>query len=267
MSSTRSISPPAPATDGWGNQALLLVGLGSERFAEPGDLLRAHADRLRALNLFREVEAGCIAGEPVLAAVLARITAPVVHIVPYFMSNGHLVKTFLPKSLAQAAATYTGQMQLHDAVGEHRGLADLVAHRAARKARAMGIDPASLTLLLIGHGTLLNPASREATRRHAVHVAARNIFADVRIAYLDEAPEISVDLLRDLPAPTGVLCLFATQGMHGGEDVPRLIAAARSARADGTTTMLDFGIIGDEPDMADLIIGQIRCAADDGSRT
>lgn len=258
MSSTKSIYPPGPATENWSQEALLLVGQGSERFGPPGQLLRAHADRLRARRLFQDVEAACLAGEPNLTTALRKITARTIHVVPFFMSNGYLVSTLLPKLLAQAATDESRHLHIHSAVGEHPDLADLLLRRAEARARDAGIDPMELTLLLVGHGTPRNPASAAATNRNATRVAASNSFAAVRVAFLDEVPHISNSLLQGLGPPAGVLSLFATVGLHGGEDIPNMITAARAARGWDERQLLDLGIIGDEPDMADLVLAQIR---------
>jgi sirohydrochlorin cobaltochelatase len=55
---------------------------------------------------------------------------------------------------------------------------------------------------------------------------ALNRFSAVRSAFLEEEPSLE-HVIKRMPGPAVVAGLFAGQGLHGAEDVPRLIAGLR----------------------------------------
>jgi len=256
MSSTRFPSPPAPATEDWREDALLLIGHGSATATHPAQILETHAARLRATGLFAAVSIGVLSGEPNAAQALAALDASKIHVVPFFMSDGYFAQTALPRALGPAAAT--PRVRICAPVGSHPGLAKLIAARALRHAKAAKISPARLSLLVIGHGSRTAPASARTTRLHATAVAALRHFASVNVAFLEETPTLADALQKTPPEPLAVLGLFAAEGLHGGADVPGLIAAARRQRDVSFPPLLDLGVIGDESGMADLILAQLR---------
>src|SRR5947208_16599304 len=52
------------------------------------------------------------------------------------------------------------------------------------------MNPSSSALLIIGHGSTVNPDSSVPTRRHAAEIQKRNLFADVRCAFWKEEPSL-----------------------------------------------------------------------------
>jgi sirohydrochlorin cobaltochelatase len=234
---------------------LLLVGHGSTASAYPAQVLEAHAAHLRATGLFASVGIGVLSGEPNAARALAALDAPKIHVVPFFMSDGYFSETALPRALGPAAVL--PRVRICAPVGSHPGLAGLIAARTLRHADAAKILPATISLLLIGHGSKTSPASERTTRRHASAVAALQFFAAVEVAFLEQAPKFSEAVFQIMAGPLAVLGLFAGEGLHGGEDMPGLIAAARRQRGTTGPPLLDLGVIGNEPGMADLVLAQL----------
>lgn len=251
MSTTRSRSRPAPATEG---AALLLVGLGSSR--EGGaDPLFAHAAELRRRGLFAETAVGLLTGAPGLAEPLRRLSTRIVYVVPFFMSDGYLAREKLPR-LLRALAVPGQELRVCRPIGTDPRLTPLLEARAVAACVAAGLDPAEASLVVAAHGTPASPASAEAAKAHVRRLAAGGRFRSVRPGFLQEAPFLA-DVLRAGDAPTIVVGLFAGPGLHAGEDVPRLVAEARRSVA---LPILDAGPIGTDPGCADLIAAAAEAA-------
>src|SRR5471032_1373537 len=71
------------------NETLLLIGHGSVRYPDAGHGMQRHAAALRADGHFAQVEVAVLNGSPSVAEALARIAAPVVRVVPFFMEDGY----------------------------------------------------------------------------------------------------------------------------------------------------------------------------------
>jgi sirohydrochlorin cobaltochelatase len=234
---------------------LLLVGHGSAASTHPARVLETHAAHLRATGLFASVGIGVLSGEPNAARALAALETETIHVVPFFMSDGYFSETALPRALGSAAVL--PRVRICAPVGSHPGLAGLIAARALRHADDARILPTAISLLLVGHGSKTSAASERTTRLHATAVAALKFFAVVEVAFLEQAPKFSEAVLQGTAGPLAVLGLFAGEGLHGGEDMPGLIAAARRQRGTTGSPLLDLGVIGDEAGMADLVLAQL----------
>jgi sirohydrochlorin ferrochelatase len=254
MSSTRSTFRPEPATDA-GAASLVLVGLGSTR-AEGNAALFAQRDALRARRRFAEVEAGLLIGEPTLESAVARTTAPVVHVVPFLMADGYLGNALIPRRL-RALAGGGRALRLCAPVGVAPGLASVLAERLLACCRAAGLDPAATDAIVAGHGMTGSPRSGRAVRAHVEAIARRGLFASVAPGFLEEEPLLG-DVLAAAMRPTVMVGLFAGAGMHAGEDVPRLLAAARAC---ARVPLHDAGPIGNHPDMPEIVLAQVAAAA------
>jgi sirohydrochlorin cobaltochelatase len=247
MSSTRSPSRPAPATERR-EAALLLVGLGSSR--EGGaEALFAHAASLKARGCFAEAAVGFITASPGIEAAFGALSAPVVYVVPFLMCDGYLAQAKIPAALAPLAAPGR-DVRLCAPVGTDPRMAALLADRAMEICAAEALDPAIASVVVVGHGTPGSSASSAAVRAHVARLAASGDFESVQPAFLQEAPLLA-DVLAEATAPTIVVGLFAGRGMHWGEDVPRLIERARAHRA---VPILDAGPIGTHPGCAALVL-------------
>jgi len=230
-------------------EALLLVAHGSHRYSGAGQAVHSHAAALRATSGFAEIAAGCLNGTPSAADALAQLTAPIVHVVPFFMEQGWFVREAVPRALHHAS----GRLCYHPPVGTHPGLAGIAA---ARVQRAAGAATPGFSVLLLGHGSARAPGRPMALHRHAAALAAMGTFAAVRAAFLEEPP-LAADALRDWRAqPVAVLGFFAGDGGHVRDDLPALLAAEHAQRGAGGAPLLDLGTIADDPAMPRIILDQ-----------
>lgn len=244
---TLSVKQLPPA---WAGQALLLVAHGTQRYVDAGRAVHTHAATLRAEGCFSEVAVGFLNGAPTPAEALAALAASVVHVVPFFMEQGWFVREAVPRALSGVPGR---RLHYHPPVGTHP---DLPALAALRVQHATGADAAQFAVLLAGHGSARSPGRPLALHRHADAVAATEIFAQVRAAFLEEPPFIA-DALRDWRTlPVAVLGFFAGDGGHVQEDLPALLAAEHAQRGTKGAPVLDLGTIGNDPAMPRIILEQ-----------
>jgi len=240
------------------NDALFLVAHGSVRYPDAGRVMHEHVRRIQAAGTFAEVGMGLLNGAPSVTEALARLTAPLVRVVPFFMEDGYFTRVAVPRALGLPDGA--GRLLLCPPVGVHDGMAGLIERRVRDAAAARGLRPATTAVLIVGHGSARNPGHALALHRHAAQVAASGEFAQVAAACLEEAPFVA-DALRGLRAhPVVVVGFFAGGGGHARDDVPGLIAVERAARGTAGPDVHDLGCVTDTPSMTRIILDQARAA-------
>ena len=131
----------------------------------------------------------------------------------------------------------------------------------------MTIDRANSALLIVGHGSTVNPDSSSPTLAHAAEIRRRQIFADVECAFWKEEPS-----LRD------ALFLFDPELVHEVYVVPNFISEGyftqtvipRELELNDRVTKRSNGQIwkycepvGNHPMMTDLLLQRARQVARD----
>jgi sirohydrochlorin cobaltochelatase len=131
-------------------------------------------------------------------------------------------------------------------------------------------------LVLAGHGTPLNPDSRKSVERQVELIAARDLFAEVHSAFLEEEPRIA-EIPRFVKAPRIVVVpFFLSDGLHVCEDIPVLLGESEAVvqarlkagewpwhnptERAGKTIFYTPGV-GSEPGIADVILERVRAAS------
>ena len=253
MSTTRSRSRKAPATDGGAAAAtLVLCGHGTRG---AGGVLERHAAAIRSRKLFADVRVCSLYSTPEIGAVLDSVDTAEVIVVPWLMCAGYTMDRLAERIAAHRRAD---RVMLAEPAGSPSGIADLAADIAERACAGRSWRPARTGLLLVGHGSGRNTVSAETTRRHAARIAAAGKFAAVATAFLDEAPSPAEALARLNAALCVAVGLFAERSLHGEYDVPRLLGAA--------PTVVYTGPIGTAPAFADLVIVQAKAAKEANRR-
>ena len=210
-----------------------------------------HAGRIAARGVFAEVHACALKGAPPLSEVVAAVRASEVVFAPLLMAEGYTLQAMLRKL---AGATEPPRpITVCRPIGVHPRLADMIATRARAVCATRGWRPADTALLIVGHGTERHPDSGATAHRHAAQIAAREIFADVATAFLDERPRVPEALRALRPSQCVAVGLFVDAGEHGEEDIPALLAPA-GERA------LYAGPIGPDPLVTELILDQVYAA-------
>ena len=246
--------------ESWAEAALVLVAHGSSRdIGAPEPVLR-HAAWLERHRLFAEIGVGFIGRTPDLAQAIGAVTADTVYVVPCFLADGHYTRTVIPEALVAATPDAPQRMKYCAPIGTSPRLAELVRRRVAAACRTRDLEPGSVSLLLIGHGTPRHPASSSVTRKLARAMEAQGWFARTSVAFLDESPFVA-DALEALGGETVVaLGLFAADGVHGADDVPRLLAAGSHA----ARPVHYAGAVGAGPGILGLILERVRAFETDG---
>ncbi len=230
---------------------LLLVAHGS-RFGIDPTLLRL-ATRLS--QRYGEVGLAVLRGRPTPEASLSSMAAARVAVMPLLMARGEVAARRLVTALPAAERR---RLTLHPPIGDHPGLAQLIARLVAHAlddAPGGGAPRTRVGVILAGHGHPSDPAPATTLDRLAARVHAVIPTAEVRTAFLAQAPS-----LTHWPALTAadtvvIVPCFLSAGLHVRVDLPALVhgAAAAATRACVLTEPLS----GRWRDLADLIDEQI----------
>lgn len=105
------------------------------------------------------------------------------------------------------------------------GILPLALEVLDRALSEQGQRAAETRLIVAAHGSFKSPAPAAVARRLARNIIAVRPFAEIRTAFIDQAPRIA-DFARDLPAPALCLPFFAASGGHVEEDLPKALAVA-----------------------------------------
>lgn len=259
MSTTRSASRPAPATDGVAPRpdtappcAVILVAHGSPRVRSAVDDLHRHAAALARLPGIATVSVAILHGEGRRPdGAMLETGASRVVVVPMMMCDGQTSGRDLPSAFAQLPNLGQHRLYYCPPIGVHPKLVSLIAARATARA---GAAASATTVLLIGHGSTQTTASHDATTRIARRLRALGRFRAVESAFLEEAPFLA-DLLPTLPSPVIAVGLFATAGRHATADV------ASALRAAGRDDISYLGAIGTDTAIVGIIHDMVRGVA------
>jgi sirohydrochlorin cobaltochelatase len=233
------------------HQAVLLVAHGSSRYPEAAAPLWRHVDAMRQEMPDTQIEVGLLNGAPTAAEALSAIAAPRVHVVPFFMESGYFTNIAIPNALG-------ADPRLHycPPVGVHPGMVDIIEAQASAGCAIMGVSPAKLAVLVVGHGSASMPGRALAMQAHAASLAERRIFGHVATACLEEPPLLA-DALHGLAAwPVAVIGFFAGEGMHVRDDVPNAIAMEQARRGTGGHPVRLHGSVTDGPLLRRIIMAQ-----------
>jgi len=236
--------------------ALLLIGHGSTIAPDAARPLLAHAEVIRQSRRFGEVEVCMLLGEPKAASVFAALTASVVHVVPFFLEDGYFTRIAIPDLLLPFASA-SRVIRFCRPIGSHGGIAELIQTRVVHHCEMFGIDPRSLSVLLIGHGSAKNPGRARCSRRHAATLEASGRFGWVRVAYLEEPPFLAEALANARGHVVAIVGYLSNEGVHATKDLPGLIATERDQRGTHWPPVHDLGTIGGDEAMPRLIMDQV----------
>jgi sirohydrochlorin cobaltochelatase len=205
--------------------ALLIVGHGSTEHPDSSAPYFEHADEIRSRSLFAEVHCCFWKIAPSIREAFSLIDSDEVYVVPDFISEGHFTQTVIPRELKLTGpSTHIHGKTFHYClpVGIHPSMTGLILHRA--KQVAPEVDPAQTTLIIVGHGTPLNPNSSKSIRDQTQLIAASGAgYAAVLDAYMEEAPLIA-HWDQFAPSPNVIVVpFFITDGLHSYQDIPALL--------------------------------------------
>lgn len=248
----------------WKDAALLLVAHGSSRLTTGREPTARLAEVIRERHLFAEVEA-CFWKEPPFPS-LDLVRAPLVYVIPNFAGEGTYTRRLIPQKLGLAGPVteVAGRRIVYGPpVGCHPGLPALLRRRAEDLCAANRLDPATVALLIIGHGSRQPGAAGGTPEAVARTIRAAGVFAEVATSYIEQEPHVA-DWPRLVGAPVVIAAPWLiAEGMHASQDLPPLFGLATpsggpSLVADRRVWLL--GGIGRAPEVVTMILDQVRAA-------
>jgi len=213
MSGTRFASMRAPATDRRLTGAALVV-------CSYGSGGCAIAQRLHALGRdlgVAKTAAATLFGSPRIETVAASLGDSPIVVVPLFMAQGVTYGT-LEERLSKLRCR--DRIVLCPELGGHPDLARRLAAHAGREAESLGWEPIETGLVLVGHGSRRNRASRNAIERLAAEIRALALFADTSVGFLEETPRVDQAVRRSRARRVLAIGCFTESGRHATQDVP-----------------------------------------------
>jgi sirohydrochlorin ferrochelatase len=230
--------------------ALVIAAHGDRGADKRNDNVRRQVDGLRNTGQFARIGSGFLKGDPEIETALqqAAEAADEILVYPLFMSDGYFTNTALPNRIEQTGLT--SRIVSLKPLGLDPGLAPLCERAAVAQAERDDIDSAGARLLIVGHGSTKSPASKNATQQFAARLRQKTAFGTVESCFLEEEPFLK-PALANTDQPTIVAGFFAGDGLHGGEDVPELIAET-GANASY------MGALGGLTEVTELILAAVR---------
>jgi len=242
-------------------RSLVLAAHGSRRDPAANALVRRIAETLRARRLYHEVAVAFHQGEPGFNTVLDELEGDEVTVVPFLTSAGHYTEVVLPEALSRNSRFPELRLRVTPPVGTHGGIAPLVARRVTELMRERGIERASVSLALVGHGTRRHPESRSSTIQLADTLRRRRVAGEVLAAFIDDDPPLDA-LLQTAALPHLIVVPFLIGGgTHVSEDIPRLLGLDQSgvgSQESGDRAVIVDQAIGTYPGLVEIIIDLAR---------
>ncbi|PHP67675.1 hypothetical protein CSC94_08230 [Zhengella mangrovi] len=198
------------------NAPLLLLAAHGERGGQGDNARLREICRLvaAAAGSTGAVRCGVLSGLPSLEQAVRGEADRQVVVYPVFMSEGYFVREALPARL-QAAGVKAAFLP---ALGTDPAFAAACADHL----RVLD-DGRPDRVLVAAHGSTKDDRSRRATEAFAADLAG-HLGVPVSCAYLEEAPFVA-EALTQLEPSDALVSLFAGHGLHGADDMSRIVAA------------------------------------------
>jgi sirohydrochlorin cobaltochelatase len=272
-------------TDDFRDATLVLIGHGSTLNADSSAPTHQHADELKRRNIFGQVLTAFWKEEPAISAVLRAAYQPRVFCVPLFISEGYFTDEVIPRELGFAPnerILRRSNQTIHycGPIGTHDSMTEVLLARAketvAKHPFPRAPKPSETALFIAGHGTGQNENSRKAIERQIELIRAKNEYAEVHSAYMEEDPRIGDCYTIAKSSNIVMVPFFISDGLHSYEDIPMMLGEperlVKSRLAAGQPTwrnptekkgkLLWYApSIGNEPHIPDVILQRVREAA------
>jgi sirohydrochlorin cobaltochelatase len=121
----------------------------------------------------------------------------------------------------------------------------------------------STTVILLGHGTELNPGSALPILQHARALGARGLFADVRAAFWKQPPRIQEVLGEVKSDRVFIVPMFISEGYFSDEVIPRELGFEAGQdlcrkRTMGHQTWHYTRVVGTHPSMTHVLLSRAQ---------
>lgn len=208
------------------SRALILAGHGSHISPHTAGLVWDYVDQLRAWNVADEVTACFWKEQPSFHQVLDTVASNDITVVPVFTSRGYFTTSVIPSEMGlEGDITHRNGCIIRYAktLGEHPHLTTIVQQRVTDMLEQATLDPQTVAVAVIGHGTPRNRHSRDVTREQANQLRDQHIVAEVVDVYLDDEPFIP-SIYESTKVPNIIAVPnFLAPGSHTMIDVPNAL--------------------------------------------
>lgn len=271
----------APSVMDFSHAGLLIAAHGSPSTPGGRTSSRKHADTIRNLSVFADVQAGFLTEKPFVKDVLDAMEVPEVYVVPNLACAGYISTQKLPQALSLTGEvteriTPNGHQRifLTDPVGTDPALPRIMAKRIQTAVDDLDVDTENASVVIVGHGSQKSRASFEHTNRIAEDLGRHDLGMAITTTFLEEPPFVK-DWAAQTDAQTVIfLPLLISDGYHGADEIPRDIGfnakdEAFQTRLSQVQTneitkdgrrLIYLPPIGDTPEMAELILTRVRAA-------
>lgn len=249
---------------------VLLVAHGSARSPDAALPVLELARGLRRRG-FSEVRTGFWKEEPFLHQVLDTLLSSRIVVLPVFLAEGYFSRVVVPRELGLAYGRNRRNgrdVRLLPPLGASARMDDLVTDRALA-ALPRGASPAEAALVVLGHGTPVDPRSGDTVREACRRMDGESGFGRVVPAFIDQEPRME-EVVRAAPEPVVVLVPFlVAAGFHGGITVPRDLELSGATTSRGGRTLAYAEPVGTHPRVArtveTVILEALASMGPDGS--
>lgn len=231
---------------------LLLVGHGVRGPCAPASV-GPHKDLVRQLREqggFNEIRWGYLTCEPYVEDVIASFNSEAIYVLPMLMCDGYFSRNTIPERLQLSGVTShldNGQDIIQCLpVGLSTKMADLMVDHMVSHCTNTGLNPKETTVVVIGHGSSKDNASRLAVSMQVEHIAHAGKFKAAHDAYLEEFPDLP-SVLKAIRGPALVMGYFANCGKHAMDDITKLML-------ESGTDATYLGPVGALPDVASVVL-------------
>jgi len=166
------------------------------------------------------VGSATLAAPDALRVALQRLENPVIF--PFFMADGWFIRTLLPRRLAEAGAP---EAVILTPFGRLAETAELSIHALDKELTSRHWKSNETTLVLAAHGSGRSPHPAAAARALQTAIEARLHFAETRLGFIEEAPEL-VEVAEGAGKQALCLPLFVARWGHVADDIPAALHAA-----------------------------------------
>ena len=217
--------------------ALILVAHGSSENTKSSELTRTIVEFIRAQSIFSEVACAFKLEEPKIEEATDLVNSKRVFVVPLTISEGWFTEEIIPFQLGLRSkdevnflrkGTVAGKELIYcKPVGTHLMMPDIIIDKAVDIVRHHPFPheprPDETTLIIAGHGTQQNTNSRKAIEAQVELIRARDEYAEVLPAFMEEMPLITDCYKNTQSRYIVIVPFFISDGQHTVEDIPVLL--------------------------------------------
>jgi sirohydrochlorin cobaltochelatase len=250
-------------------RALLLVAHGSSTDSETGEPVRRQARAIADLGVFDEVGAAFWKEEPSLRDGLTVVKSDEVFVVPFFISSGYYTEELVPREMEirPGVNIRDGRKIYYTApVGTHAAMTEVLLHQAQSALSQARVDPAEVSLFIVGHGTEMNKNSSAAVHQQVAEIRRLGKFAEVQPAFMEEEPTHKTILSLSKSQKVLIIPFFISDGPHTRQDIPAGIGLAPRGEdweipvSLGGKTVWYTRSVGSDPRMVEVILERVKQA-------